>query len=283
MRRLALLGATLVTLVVSGAAQFSYDALTNQDYLQFGDVRTPAFGCLTRASCHVSDDAFLFIDEAAVSKPAVRQVLHPALFFAASGQSEYMRHNLILLQHCMMLSGCRSGRGHLLAKCGYVSSSGDWLQLQTSLFKCFFGCCRAHSMGTSRTRMRREPAACQRTMRTPCTCPGLQEPLSHWPSTAINLTTAAPAASASCTGVRCPLPTRRAILGPPTGTGMVYILSSKKNKAILIYAEQRWSGDEMVLGWRHAEMVRFMAAKASGGALGVCGGAILQALVAALV
>ncbi|KAK9902216.1 hypothetical protein WJX75_007899 [Coccomyxa subellipsoidea] len=37
MRRLGLLGATLVTLVVSGAAQFSYDALTNQDYLQFGD------------------------------------------------------------------------------------------------------------------------------------------------------------------------------------------------------------------------------------------------------
>ena len=131
---LGLLGATLVTLVVSGAAQFSYDALTNQDYLQFGDVRTPAFGCLTRASCHVSDDAFLFIDKAAVSKPAVRQVLHPARLFAASGQSEYMRRNLVLLQYCMMLSGCRSGRGHLLAKCGYVSNSGDWLQLQTSLF-----------------------------------------------------------------------------------------------------------------------------------------------------
>jgi hypothetical protein len=126
-------------------------------------------------------------------------------------------------------------------------------------------------MGTSRIRMRREPAACQRTMRTPCTCPGLQEPLSLWPSTAINLMTAAPAASASCTGVRGPLPTRRAILGHPTGTGMVYILSSKKNKAIFIYAEQRWSGDEMVLGWRHAEMVRIMAANASGGALGVVG------------
>ena len=125
MRRLGLLVATLVTLVVSGAAQFSYDALTNQDYLQFGDVRTPAFGCLTRASCHVSDDAFLFIDKAAVSKPAVRQVLHPARLFAASGQSEYMRRNLVLLQYCMMLSGCRNGRGHFLAKCGYVSSSGD--------------------------------------------------------------------------------------------------------------------------------------------------------------
>lgn len=45
---------------------------------------------------------------------------------------------------------------------------------------------------------------------------------------------------------------------------MVYILSSKKNKAILSHAEQQWSGDEMVLGWRHEALVRFMAAKASG-------------------
>lgn len=117
-------------------------------------------------------------------------------------------------------------------------------------------------MGTSRTRMRREPAACQRTMRTPCTCPGLQEPLSLWPSTAINLTTAAPAASASCTGVRGPLPTRRAILEPPTCTGLrpwhgVHTLQQEE-QSTLTYAEQRWSGDEMVLGWRHAEIVRYI-------------------------